>query len=94
MELNSTTEQVSGGSVDRVVLIADGSSGEHFDKLKVTALVRLVGDKHAYQADYKVSRELLNPESPVLDQFFDEMKKTFTKVLEGKIELNAVVKGL
>lgn len=88
---DSIEEQVSKGNVQQVVLIATGDSGKDFDKLKVTVMVKLYGEKIAYQCDWKVSRELLNPDADVLEQFFSEMNKQFRKVLEGKIELNAML---
>jgi len=89
----SIEEQVSKGNVEQVVIIANGDSGKDFDKLKVTVMVKLYGERIAYQTDYRVSRELLNPERDVLEQFFQEINKQFRKVLEGKVELNAIVKG-
>lgn len=87
----SIEEQVSKGNVEQVVIIANGMSGKDFDKLKVTAMVKLYGEKIAYQATYSVSRELLNPDKDVLEQFFGEMSKQFRKILEGKTELKAMV---
>ena len=89
----TTEEKVSKGNVEQVAIIANGMAGRDFDKLKITIMVKLYGEKIAYQADYSVSRELLNPESSCLDQFMDEIKKRFKKVLEGEVELNAIVKG-
>lgn len=87
----SVEEQVSKGNVEQVVLIANGQGGKDWDKLKVTVMVKLYGEKIAYQADYKTSRELLNPDQSVLEQFFSELNKRFREVLEGKTELNAIV---
>jgi len=87
----SVEEKVSGGNVEQLVIIANGMSGKDFDKLKVTAMVKLHGERIAYQADYKVSRELLNPEQDVLEQFLGAIGKHFRTVLEGKVELNAII---
>lgn len=89
----SVEEQVSKGNVEQVVLIANGQGGKDWDKLKVTVMVKLYGEKIAYQADYKVSREVLDPDQTVLEQFFSELNKQFRKVLEGEVELNAILKG-
>lgn len=90
-ESASIEEQVSKGNVQQVAIIANGMAGKDFDKLKVSVLVKLYGEKIAYECSYKVSRELLNPDQDVLEQFFGEMSKQFRKVLEGKVELNAIV---
>jgi len=89
--MDSIEEQVSKGNVEQFVIIANGMAGKDFDKMKVTAMVKLYGEKIVYQADYKVSRELLNPDQDVLEQFLSSVGKHFRDVLEGKVELNAKV---
>jgi len=74
--------------IEKLALIATPSDD---DKLKVDLICKVVGEKYAFQTSYKVSKELLNPESDVLAQLMQAMDKLLREVLEGKKELNAVV---
>lgn len=91
MEKETIEEQVSKGNIEKLVIIANGEAGKDFDKLKVTTMVKLYGENFVYQADYRVSREFLNPEKDVLENFLAEIGKQFRKILEGKVELNAII---
>lgn len=87
----SIEEQVNKGNVKKLAIIASDGAGVDFDKLKVDCIVQLYGEKHVYQTTYKVSRELLNPDAPTLDDFLREIGKVLKETLQGKRELNAIV---
>jgi len=83
----NTEEPVSSWDVERLaVLVSDAQ-----DKLQVKVVVQMYNHDHAYETNYKVSRELLDPDKDSLDQFLAEVSKALREVLEGKRELNAIV---
>lgn len=81
-------ERVSKNDIESLGIVArlrdDG-------KMKVDVMVKLVGERHAYQTTYKTSRELLDASKDLLGQMFQEMEKHLREVLRGEKELNAVV---
>lgn len=59
--------------------------------IKVSVMVKLAEDKYAYEASFKVSNDLVDPEKPTLEEFFKVAQGAMTDVLRGKKELSAIV---
>lgn len=82
----SIEERVSKHNIDKLAIIISGRE----DDLKAQVLVRLVGDRFAYEGTFKVTRDTFDPDSTDMDQFFKLAKKSLIEVMAGKKELNAV----
>lgn len=61
------------------------------EDIKVSVMVKLTGEKYAYETSYKVDASLLDPEKPTLEEFFSTARQAMEDVLRGKKELNAIV---
>ena len=85
-ESKTVEERVSKGMVERMAVIVTGRD----EDMKAQVLVKLIGERIAYEASFKVPRSVLDPTSPNLKEFFDTACSTLTKVLEGDKELNAI----
>jgi len=80
-------ERVSKGNVDKLAIIITGRE----DDLKAQVLVRLIGERFAYEAVLKVDRSVFDPDQSTIDEFFAVAKKSMKEVISGKRELNAVI---
>ena len=83
----TTEELVSGKEVESLAILVKGRE----DDLKIHVMIRMVGDRYAYEAILKTDRSLFDRSKPTLDNFFDKAREAVRDVLDGKRELNAVI---
>jgi hypothetical protein len=86
--MESFTERVSKGNVDKLAIIL---TNQDDDVVKIHVMVKLIGERFAYEAVFKSSLDIMDPDSSTLDHFFREAKKRMREVLEGKKELNVII---
>lgn len=85
--METIQEQVTAGNVERLAVLVTGRE----DDLKAQVLVKLIGERFAYEAVVKVPRAVFDIDQPSIDEFFKVAKKAMVEVISGKRELNAIV---
>lgn len=60
------------------------------DHYKVHVVVKLIGERYAYEVVFKATKTFLTPETGDFDKCFEEAKNAVRQVMEGKKELNAI----
>lgn len=81
-ELTTSPSQIES----LAILLGDKGGG-----LKVHVVVRIKGEKYAYEQVYKADHQLLDPEKPTLAEFFKLAQEGVEDLLRGKKELNAII---
>lgn len=71
---------------DLAILLGDKGGG-----FKAHVLVRVKGEKYAYESVFKVDRQMLDPEKPTLAEFFKIAEEAVRDVLRGNKELDAKI---
>lgn len=84
--MDKVEERITAGMIDRLAVVINSRDTDY----KVTVLVRLVGDRFAYEAAFKANKQFLTLDGGDIDVAFDEAKKAVKEVLSGKKELNAI----
>jgi len=79
-------ERISAAMVDRLAIILNNRDTD----LKVTVMVKLIGDRFGYEATFTADKAYLSPEGPEIDKMFDLVKEKVKVVLSGEKELNAI----
>lgn len=84
---DTTQERVTSGNVEKLAILINGRD----DDLKAQVLVKLIGERFAYEAVVKVPRAIFDIDQPSIDEFFKVAKKAMVEVISGKRELNAIL---
>lgn len=85
MKKESSDELTS--SIERMGVVLT----KRLDDIKISVMLKLEDEKYAYETSFKVSKDLLDPEKPTLEEFFRAAQSAMTDVLAGKKELKAIV---
>ena len=86
--MGASEELITNPSQIESMAILLGDRGGQF---KVSVLLRVKGEKYAYETVFKADRQLLDPDKPTLAEFFKIAEGAMEDVLRGKKELNAVL---
>lgn len=83
----TTAEPISKSRIDKMAIILTGRE----DDIKAHFMVKLEGDRFAYEVVLKTDRSIFDPDQSTVDEFFKIAKTKLMEVLRGDKELNAII---
>lgn len=83
----TTVEPISKDRIDKMAIILTGRE----DDIKAHFMVKLEGDRYAYEVVLKTDRSVFDPDQSTVDEFFKIAKTKMLQVLRGETELNAII---
>lgn len=83
----TTAEPISKDRIDKMAIILTGRE----DDIKAHFMVKLEGDRYAYEVVLKTDRSVFDPDQSTVDEFFKIAKTKMLQVLRGEQDLNAII---